>query len=113
MSNGRPIVLEIRKRLMTLCNQRERAYREAQKQYLPVPRLKEKFMAIESLRIQLQASVNWDLHAHINIVNGFADRIELLMPDIDSRYVGMRKSIAGMVHWCYTQAYSQTLNKAA
>ncbi len=111
--HGMPIILEIRRRLMCLCNSRERAYREARSHGILVPKYRLKTEAIERIRIQLRASTNWTLEAHIKMVHGMSEFIETILPEADSRFVKFRHSIVDMVRWCEGQLVTRRLNQAA
>ncbi len=108
-----PIIREIRRRLMALCNQRERAYCEARSHGIMVSKYRLKKEAIERIRIQLRASDQWTLDAHIKMVHGMSDLIEAILPEADSRFVKFRHSIVDMVRWCDDQLHQRKLNQAA
>lgn len=111
--HGMPIVREIRRRLIVLCNHRERAYREARSHGNLVPHYRLKKEAIERIRIQLKASNSWTLDAHLKMVHGLAELIELILPEADSRFVKFRRSMVDMVVWCESQLLKRNLNQAA
>lgn len=110
---GMPVIREIRRRLITLCNSRERAYREARSHGQPVPKYRIKKEAIERIRIQLQASDQWTLEQHIKMVHGLSEMIEAIIPDYLSRFHGLRRQVIDMVTWCEGQFQQRNLNQAA
>lgn len=116
----RPLVMQMRDRLMRFINRREKAYNAITKQGRTIPNLALKKQAIAALRIQLEASQQWGLKAHILWICQMRGPIVALLPyefHDDPSQIKLRKSIIELLNFCDEQSHRKdpqlTLNQVA
>jgi hypothetical protein len=110
----------IRAKLTGFVRARQHAYESVIKKGGTIPEYREKISVIIMLSVQLQASANWDLHAHMNWIIAMRPQILTLLPSenhSDSRHRSFRKHMLDLLSYCElmhdTKSFFHTNPKAA
>jgi hypothetical protein len=99
--NGEVIKQRIRKMLLTLCNYRERCYREVAAKNINIFNHTGKLTAITTIRNTVEYFTTASPQAHINLVPILRADILLILPDADNeRLKRYREKILNMLTWC-------------
>jgi hypothetical protein len=82
---------------------RERAYKAVRSKGHPVPDYSLKMKAINSLRVQLSASAEWDLQSNLRWIHAMRHQIVELLPyefHDDQKQLLYRKHITDLLNYC-------------
>ena len=93
----------IRSKLSRFINNRERAYGVIVKKGFTVPEYDIKMRAIKFLRIQLDASRDWDLQSHLRWISAMRQLITTLLPfefHDDPKQRAYRKHMVDLLNYC-------------
>jgi hypothetical protein len=93
----------IRSKIKCFVNRRERAYKFILHSGHPIPDYHNKARAIDALRIQLNASIRWNLEAHLKWIQAMHDDIVVLLPyefHDDPKQKKYREHIMHLLDYC-------------
>ena len=106
------IILKLRGKLTHFINRREKAYEAISKRGIIVPDYATKKRAINSLRVQLEASKTWNLRSHVLWICAMRKEIVALLPyefHDDPAQVTYRNRIRELLTWCDDQVHAKPL----
>lgn len=93
----------IREKLQAFITRREKAYKFIAEKGSAIPDYDKKIQAINTIRVQLQASRDWDLQAHLKWIHAMRDQIQILLPfefHDDQKQRQYRERILNLLRYC-------------
>lgn len=106
----------IRQKISNFITARERAYNAIAKKGAQIPDYALKRRAITLLRVQLNASENWDLQANLRWIHAMRHLITRLLPfefHDDEKQKAYRKHMIDLLNYCDDLLNAQPLLKRA
>jgi hypothetical protein len=93
----------IREKLLSLINRRERAYKSIVEKGSNIPDYDKKVRAINAIRIQLEASRDWDLQSNLRWIHAMREQIHIILPfefHDDQKQRLYRERLLNLLRYC-------------